>query len=177
MTYTTIETKTPTTLSFGEFFSRYPGEVCIVTTKTSSDSPTGSTCTAVMSLSASPPSLLVSFMNSSNTLEHIRRSGEFGVNAMGVGGEEAARRFATKGDNKFSGIAWHDPGVGINGTMLSQGVLGYAHCRVGELIELGDHVLVVGNIEAALLGDSPTPLLYAQRTMWFPQALPMEPTS
>lgn len=179
MTHTTTSTDTAVTLGFGEFFARYPAQVCIATAQTSSGSPTGSTCTAVMPLSDTPPSLLVSFMAGSNTLRQIRLSGEFGVNAMGVGGEDAVRRFATKGKDKFSDVAWHKPCTSLNGSgaMLSQGVLGYAHCRVGKIIEVGDHVLVVGHIEAILPGDSITPLLYAQRTMWFPQALSMEPAN
>ena len=179
MTHTITSTDTAVTLSFGEFFGQYPAQVCIVTAHTPSGSPTGSTCTAVMPLSDTPPSLLISFMASSNTLRQIQLSGEFGVNAMGVGGEDAVRRFATKDKDKFSDVAWQKPSTSINGSgvMISQGVLGYAHCRVDKLIEVGDHVLVVGRIEAILPGDSVTPLLYAQRTMWFPRALSMEPTN
>ncbi|WP_225939531.1 flavin reductase family protein [Nesterenkonia lutea] len=169
-------TQAPQTWEFGEFFGRYPAEVCIVTTQTLAGTPTGSTCTAVMALSDSPPSLLISFMTTSNTLKQIRRSGEFGVNAMGLGGESAVRRFATKAEDKFAGVLWHSPGgdTGYSGAMLSEGVFGYAHCRVENVIEVGDHALVVGHIDDILPGDVSTPLLYAQRAMWFPQAVPME---
>lgn len=179
MTRMATSAEVPPAWDFGEFFGRYPAQVCIVTTQTISGRPVGSTCTAVMALSASPPSLLVSFMASSNTLKHIHQSGEFGVNAMGLGGEDSVRRFATKSEHKFSGVLWHSPGGDAGGVqiMLSQGVLGYAHCCVDKLIEIGDHTLVVGRIEDILPGDVATPLLYAQQTMWFPQAVSMEPAS
>jgi flavin reductase (DIM6/NTAB) family NADH-FMN oxidoreductase RutF len=115
-------------------------------------------------------------MNSSNTLRQIREAGTFGVNAMGVGGEEAVRRMATKSVDKFDGVPWFRP-EGFSspnaGVMLARGVLGYARCRVEDVVEVGDHSLVVGHIDEIFAGDVTAPLLHAERRMWFPTALPV----
>lgn len=158
---------------FSDLFGRYPATVCIVTTTTADGRPAGSTCTAVMSLTADPPTLVVSFMNTSNTLAEVDGSGRFAVNVMGAGGERTMRRFATKEPDKFAGIDWRVPPSASSGApMFDDGVVAYADCLVRSTLELEDHVFVVGEIVGVRRGDTSVPLLYADRRVWYPAPIP-----
>ncbi|MER7796619.1 flavin reductase family protein [Microbacterium sp. NPDC096154] len=160
-------------LAFPELFGRYPATVCIVTTIDADGTPRGSTCTAVTSLTADPPTLLVSFMADSNTLRSVRSASSFAVNVMGRGGEQTMRALASKAVDKFDAVDWVVPEESVSGAPLfKRGVLAYADCTVHSETEIEDHVLVVGRIEGIHEGDASEALLYADRRTWYLSAEP-----
>ncbi|MFC8045326.1 flavin reductase family protein [Nocardia sp. NPDC057353] len=120
--------------------------------------PHGTTVSAFASLSASPPSLLVSLDRGSDLLALITVSGEFGVNILGHGQSELAARFARKGQDKFAGVEWS----GADGVPRLAGVPGWFACRVAQSVPAADHVLLVGEVHA--LATAPAaPLTYHGR--------------
>ena len=74
---------------------------------TTSDAGTwyGTTVSSITSLSLDPPMILVCVNRTSATCEAVTRTGRFTANILAdAGGEDAARRFARKGDDKFAGL-------------------------------------------------------------------------
>jgi flavin reductase (DIM6/NTAB) family NADH-FMN oxidoreductase RutF len=102
----------------------------------------GTTVSAFASLSMEPPMVLVSLDRGSDLLACIREAGRFGVNVLGATQSALALTFARKGDGKFDGVSWqleHDlPRV--------QGAPGWLACDLADLINGGDHVLVLGAV-------------------------------
>ncbi|MFI1165831.1 flavin reductase family protein [Streptomyces sp. NPDC020801] len=123
------------------------------------DSPAGFACQSFGSLSLDPP--LVAFMvgRTSSTWPRIARAGVFCVNVLGAGQGELCRAFAVSGADKFAGVA-HEPAPASGSPRLA-GALAWIDCAIHAVHTGGDHLIVVGRVNA--LGTSGTdepPLLF-----------------
>jgi 3-hydroxy-9,10-secoandrosta-1,3,5(10)-triene-9,17-dione monooxygenase reductase component len=125
------------------------------------DGPTGFACQSFASLSLDPP--LVAFMvgRTSTTWPRIARAGVFCVNILGADQGPLCRGFAVSGGDKFAGVA-HTPSP-VTGAPRLDGVPAWVDCRIQTVHTGGDHLIVVGRVEA--LGGSaetggPGPLLF-----------------
>ncbi|MGW5151789.1 flavin reductase family protein [Rhodococcus koreensis] len=144
--------------SFKEVMAAVATPVSIVTA-IDGGMPYGTTVSAFASLSMNPPMVLVSLDRGSETLELVRASGRFGLNILGADQAATALSFAKKGGvGKFHGTRWdldHDlPRI--------PGAPGWIACTVADLVDGGDHVIVLGTVDAAELGDA-APLVYHGR--------------
>ena len=148
---------------FFAIMSAFPTGVAIVTTLESDGTPRGLTTNAVTSISAEPPILLVSVDRQSRTLPALLHSKRFVINFMRDDCAEICGLFASKTDDKFSSVAW-TPGLG-GVPILHEGAVAHAECATLEELEVGDHVVVTGLVEA---GSPPepadVPIVYFRRT-------------
>ena len=143
--------------------SAFPTGVAIVTTLEPDGTPRGLTTNAVTSVSAEPPILLICVDRNSRTLPALLHTKRFVVNFMSSDCEEICRLFASKADDKFARVAW-TPGVG-GVPILHEGAVAHAECVTAEELEMGDHVVVTGEV---LTGSPPTddhvPIVYFRRS-------------
>lgn len=132
--------------------------VSIVTTLFE-DRPYGTTVSAFTSLSMDPPMVLVSLDRGSETLEFVRESGLFGLNILGSQQARTALAFAKKGGiGKFHGTPWElDTGLPRIPTSPA-----WLACTVENLVDGGDHVIVLGNVTSADTTGG-NPLIYCRR--------------
>jgi flavin reductase (DIM6/NTAB) family NADH-FMN oxidoreductase RutF len=121
--------------------------------------PHGTTVSAFASLSMTPPMVLVSLDNGSDLLAIVQRTGNFGLNVLAYGQSALALRFAKKGPEKFSGAAWSAE----CGAARLDGVAAWVACTVGQIVEGGDHRVLLGNVVAAEAAEI-EPLTYHART-------------
>jgi flavin reductase (DIM6/NTAB) family NADH-FMN oxidoreductase RutF len=115
--------------------------------------PWGTTVTSFLSVSDQPPTILVSLDAGSTSADAIRESRTFGVSILAHDQEEIARHCSRRGGLKFID---RFPAV-------EPRALGHLACEVTQVIEAGDHVLVVGFVAHARSGRDTTPLLYHRR--------------
>nr|WP_296768892.1 flavin reductase family protein [Rhodococcus sp. (in: high G+C Gram-positive bacteria)] len=145
-----------------EEFRHVMSAVCTpvaVVTATGHRMPYGTTVSAFASLSMTPPMVLVSLDKGSELLSVITTTGKFGLNVLGTDQAELALNFARKGGtSKFTGIAW-EPHAEVP---KLPGATGFVACTVAEIIEGGDHFVVLGDVVAAHRYDS-KPLTYHGR--------------
>ena len=120
--------------------------------------PHGTTVSAFTSLSMRPPMALVCLDRDSDLLTIVRTTGHFGLNVLGSDQSALALRFARKGPDKFAGVAW----VPIDEVPAIVGVGGFLSCRVAQLVDGGDHVVVLGDVVAATTAHR-SPLTYHGR--------------
>ncbi|MET9445739.1 flavin reductase family protein [Streptomyces cinerochromogenes] len=120
--------------------------------------PAGFACQSFSSLSLEPP--LVCFMvgRSSTTWPRIARAGVFCVNVLGAGQEELCRGFAVSGGDKFAGVAY-DPAP-VSGAPLLDGAAAWIDCTVHAVHTGGDHLIVVGRVDALGADGPEEPLLF-----------------
>ena len=123
----------------------YPAGVAVVTTLDTDGTPRGLTTTAVSSVSAEPPLLLVCVDLTSRTLPALRAGGRFVVNFLREGRSELARLFASKAEDKFAGVEWRPSATGM--PVLEADALAWAECVTVHEIEPGDHVVLLGQVE------------------------------
>lgn len=149
--------------AFFEVMASFPTGVAVVTTVDAAGIPRGLTTTAVCSVSADPPTLLVSIAHASRTLDAVRGRGSFVVNFVGDGRTELCLRFASKVEDKFEGVAWQLTGGGV--PLLHEDAIAWAECTVACEVDVADHSLVVGKVVAGgLSAELEAPLLYYRRS-------------
>jgi flavin reductase (NADH)/flavin reductase len=140
---------------------RLAASVCVITTAADDGTRGGLTATAVCSLSADPPTLLVCLNLSSNSYGAVRANGRFAVNVLAADGDAIAQRFASTlpGDDKFDGCEWSGA---VTGAPLLSTALAAFDCRLDREFQVGTHAILVGAVAAVRLrDDDPRPLLYA----------------
>ncbi|WP_330300946.1 flavin reductase family protein [Streptomyces sp. NBC_00503] len=122
------------------------------------DGPAGFACQSFASLSLDPP--LVTFMvaRTSTTWPRIARAGVFCVNILGAEQGELCRSFAVSGADKFAGVA-HTPAPATGSPQL-HAVPAWIDCRIHAVHTGGDHLIVVGKVEAMGAAGEGDPLLF-----------------
>lgn len=124
-----------------------------------SAAPAGFACQSFSSLSLDPP--LVAFMvgRTSTTWPRIARAGVFCVNVLSAGQGELCRAFAVSGADKFAGVAYD--AAPATGSPRLAGTLAWIDCTIHAVHTGGDHLIVVGRVDAlgATAGEEP-PLLF-----------------
>lgn len=107
--------------------------------------PAGFTATSFTSVSLEPA--LVSFCLglTASTIDAVRAGDRFAVHVLGTRDSALAARFARSGIDRFHGTAW-TPGAG--GVPILDGVRAWLTARVTLRQPIGDHLLVVGEVES-----------------------------
>lgn len=135
-----------------------PTSVAVVCTLNGT-TPVGHTIGTFVSMSLDPPLVGYLAMHGSETLEAVRRSGAFSVNALGAHQAELGWRFAQRSSDRpdrFAGVVWRP---GPNGSPHLAGAATVLDCDLHDVLTVGDHALVIGAVTAATTASSPTPPL------------------
>jgi flavin reductase (DIM6/NTAB) family NADH-FMN oxidoreductase RutF len=115
----------------------------------------GMTANSLTSVSLDPVMILACLVRGARTALAIQNAGHFAVNILGDHQEEVSRRFAAPGQDHFEGL---DVIQGHRGLPLLPGCLGYLVCSVDDVVQAGDHDIVLGKVEqceASINGGSP----------------------
>jgi flavin reductase (DIM6/NTAB) family NADH-FMN oxidoreductase RutF len=155
--------------SFFEVMASYPSGVAIVTTCSPEGEPYGLTTTAVSSVTADPPTLLVCIDLGSRTLPVLREAGRFVVNFMRAGRSDLCLLFASKADDKFGRVAWRKTRGGL--PLLEQDIVAWAECETEDALTVGDHEVVIAGVRrGGVLEHGLAPLMYYRRSwgVWSP---------
>ncbi|MCX3286720.1 flavin reductase family protein [Streptomyces sp. NEAU-H22] len=125
---------------------------------TGGGSPAGFACQSFTSLSLDPP--LVAFMvgRTSTTWPRIARAGVFCVNVLAEGQDELCRAFAVSGADKFAGVAYD--AAPVSGAPRLTGAVAWIDCAIHAAHTGGDHLIVVGRVNALGAEDTDGPLLF-----------------
>jgi 3-hydroxy-9,10-secoandrosta-1,3,5(10)-triene-9,17-dione monooxygenase reductase component len=145
-----------TARDFRDVLGCYPTGVCVVT---SSDECAryGMAVGSFTSISLDPR--LVGFFpdKSSTSWPRIEKTGRFCVNVLGGHHLAICGRFASKLADKFEGLS-HQRSPG--GLPLIDDAVAWIECRISSVQEIGDHLFVVGAVEALGKSDDGAPLLF-----------------
>jgi flavin reductase (DIM6/NTAB) family NADH-FMN oxidoreductase RutF len=135
--------------------SHFASGVTIVTTE-QEGTPYGMTVAAFSSLSLHPPLVLVCIEKSVRTHDAIAAAGKFGVSILSNTQADVSNRFASRSEDKFSGIATHR---GASGVPLIDGAITTLECTLREHLPGGDHSVFVGEVVAIETAEG-APLVY-----------------
>ena len=161
--------------AFFEIMAAFPSGVAIVTTLDADGLPRGLTTTAVSSVSAAPPTLLVCVDLGSRTLAALRASRRFVVNFMAANRSHLCLEFASKAEDKFAGVSWRPTDGGL--PLLHEDAIAWAECQTVHDMEIGDHAMLVALVEDGGVDPDHAPLMYYRRSwgVWTPTQDPSEP--
>ncbi|MFJ6757413.1 MULTISPECIES: flavin reductase family protein [unclassified Streptomyces] len=145
---------------FRAVLGNFASGVTVITAPPGEDEegPAGFACQSFASLSLDPP--LVTFMvaRTSTTWPRIARAGVFCVNILGAEQGELCRSFAVSGADKFAGVS-HTPAP-VTGSPQLDAVPAWIDCRIHAVHTGGDHLIVVGRVEAMGAAGEGEPLLF-----------------
>jgi 3-hydroxy-9,10-secoandrosta-1,3,5(10)-triene-9,17-dione monooxygenase reductase component len=142
---------------FRRVLGRYPTGVCAITALDPGGGPTGMTVGSFTSVSLEPE--LVAFLpaKSSTSWPLIREAGNFCANVLAADQEHVCRAFATRGGQKFEGLNWR---LSAGGAPIIDGSVAWIDCAIEQVLEAGDHYIVIAGVRALDLGRIAPPLVF-----------------
>lgn len=124
-------------------FGSFATGVTIVTTAGPGGVDIGLTANSFSSVSLDPPMVLWSLARTSLNMDAFRNSGHFAVHILSADQEALSSRFASKGIDRFEGLALDR---GPDGVPLLPDCMARFTCKLAYQYEGGDHVIFVGEI-------------------------------
>lgn len=143
--------------AFKAALGRWASGITVVTAE-GPDGPVGLTASAFSSLSLHPPLVLVCIGKASYHHDHLTGAPAFGIHFLEDAQEEVCNTFAFKREDRFEGI---DVQRGQMGVPLLPEFLTRLTCERYEVLEGGDHSILVGRVLAAEVADG-KPLVWCQ---------------
>jgi flavin reductase (DIM6/NTAB) family NADH-FMN oxidoreductase RutF len=119
------------------------------------EGPAGMTVNSFASVSLDPLLVLVSLKHQSRTLGTVRASGTFTISVLASPQQPVARTFG-RSKERFPDeyVSRYE-----DGHVYVRGALAYLRCRNHSVIRLGDHDVVVGEVEDFWMGEG-DPLVF-----------------
>lgn len=140
--------------AFGSFMTG----VTIVTTTGPDGAPRGFTANSFTSVSIEPPLLLICVGKAAASREVFAMARGFAINILSEHQKDISVLFASKRADKFQTAAWRE---GPYGNPLIDGAAAWFDCARHQVIDAGDHIILLGHIEAFSYSDA-NPLGYAR---------------
>lgn len=135
--------------------SHFASGVTVVTTEHEGKA-FGMTVASFASLSLHPPLVLVCIEKSVKTHDAIAAAGKFGVSILRSDQQDVSSRFASRAEDKFSGV---DIRRGTLGVPMIAGALTALECSLENQLPGGDHTIFVGKVVDVQTTDG-APLIY-----------------
>lgn len=127
--------------AFGSFLTG----VTVVTAHDAEGRPLGFTANSFASVSLEPALLLVCLAKRSANFAALTGASGFAVNILAEDQEAISNTFARPSDDRFAAVAWRK---GPHGSPVFDGAAAWFDCATHEVIDAGDHVILVGRVEA-----------------------------
>ncbi|MBZ5576920.1 MAG: flavin reductase family protein [Acidobacteriia bacterium] len=120
----------------------------------------GLTVSSFTSVSLDPPLILICLGHEVTMIEAFRRARHFGINILREEDRNISNRFATKGLDRFDGVAWRP---GQTGAPVFDCALTILECETHQRITAGDHDLLIGRVVRTRIEDGAPLVHYASR--------------
>jgi 3-hydroxy-9,10-secoandrosta-1,3,5(10)-triene-9,17-dione monooxygenase reductase component len=124
--------------------------------------PWGMTVTSFASVSAKPPTVLVSLGSETTSARAIAATRSFGISILAGEQLAVARLGSQTGATKFLD-PFLDPNDESSYSPVVAGALAHLDCELFEAVPIADHTILFGRVHAAQASGSGTPLLYHRR--------------
>ncbi len=156
---------------FRQAMAEFPAGVTIATTSDADGRWWGFTASAFCSLSLDPALVVLCIARSAECFPAFMESRRFAVHIATRDHVDLARRFATRGADKFAGDAFVLSERGL--PILREGAT-VLECSLDAAHDGGDHVILVGRVEATSVSGQP-PVVYVDRQFHSLTPLPASP--
>lgn len=149
---------------FRAALARFASGVVVATTLDAEGQPRGFTASAFCSVSLAPPLVLVCLGRDAECHAAFLAAGRIAISILAPGQDEVARRFATRGADKFAG---DHMATGDDGLPVVRHAAAVLHGRLAERLPGGDHTILLTAVEAVTLGgDAEAALVHHARRYW-----------
>lgn len=145
--------------AFREACAQFATGVAIATITAPDGSPHGLTISSFTSVSLHPPLILVCIDYGCTILPYFQNNSHFAVNILNDAQRDLSVRFAMQPEGRFEGVEWRS---GLSGAPLIEDALAQFECAVHNMLEAGDHIVLIGRV-LKVLSNRGRPLLYFDR--------------
>lgn len=126
-------------------FGAFATGVTVVTANDTAGKPIGFTANSFTSVSLDPPLLLVCLAKTSRNYATMTGATRFAVNILSETQKDVSNTFARPVEDRFAAVDWRK---GPSGCPVFSQVAAWFECAMQDLIEAGDHVIMVGRVTA-----------------------------
>jgi flavin reductase (DIM6/NTAB) family NADH-FMN oxidoreductase RutF len=126
----------------------------------------GCTCVWVSRAAFAPALMSVCLAPTRHTFEVIKAGGRFCINVLGESDLDLARTFGFNTgyeSDKFADVAWHK---GKSGAPVLDTAVSFIDCKLTQIIESGDHRLVLGEVLDANVQSTEPPAVYIAESFY-----------
>jgi flavin reductase ActVB len=155
-------------VAFTGAMSRVPAPVTVVTTIDATGARSGFTGSAFSSLSLEPPLVLICLGKSASAYAAFMAADHFMINILSSEQSDVALRFAKSGVDRFATGDMQPCELGLPGLPSAAARVA---CTVHDILDGGDHSILVGRVEEAYTGSLP-PLVHCDRSFAHPAPVP-----
>lgn len=141
-----------TPAGFRQVLGSFATGVALICTIDGDGRPRGVAVNSLFSVSLDPPLVGFCIARDSSTLPAVRESGAFAVSVLAGDQAGLCRRFARPGVDRFAGVDWWSSPE--SASPVVGGVLAWIDCRIAAVHPAGDHLILVGHVDA--MGGTPT---------------------
>ncbi len=134
--------------AFGTFMTG----VTVATALDPDGRPIGFTANSFSSVSLDPPLLLVSIAKSSRNHAAVTTARGFAINVLAEDQKDVSNTFARPVEDRFAAVSWQ---AGPFGSPVLSGVCAWFDCALAQVVDTGDHSILIGRIEAFDLSERP----------------------
>lgn len=125
-------------------FGAFATGVTVITTRQPDGTPRGFTANSFTSVSLDPPLLLVCLAKTAHSADVFAAAPHFAVNILAEDQKAVSGLFASRAADKFAQCAWT---AGPADTPLIDGALAQFTCANHQLVDAGDHLILIGRID------------------------------
>ncbi|MBB3139588.1 flavin reductase [Halomonas organivorans] len=158
------------TRDFRRALGKFATGVTVVTTRDADGEHFGVTASSFNAVSMDPPLILWSIDKGAYSLPAYRDADHFVVNVLSNEQVDISNRFASRGEDKFSGI---DTGEGVGGVAKMKDAAAHFECRTWNVYEGGDHLIIVGEVVRYSYRDAGSALVFHNGRYAVPEPHPM----
>ena len=117
--------------------------VTVVTTMDADGAPRGFTANSFTSVSLDPPLVLVCLAKTAASCPVFRASQSYAVNILCEDQKTVSTAFSSRTADRFATVDWS---TRITGSPIIAGVVAWLDCCMHEVIDAGDHYILIGRI-------------------------------
>jgi flavin reductase (DIM6/NTAB) family NADH-FMN oxidoreductase RutF len=150
------------TADFIQAMGQHVASVCVITTRLANKN-YGLTATAVSSVCADPPRLLVCVNKTGLTYQKIVASGHFAVNVLSEEQEKIGKAFAGMLGRDFDRFSLGEWKTHITGSPMLEDAASSFDCRITETIDQFTHSIFIGEVMSVATAPGQEALVYASR--------------
>ncbi|QRM57531.1 flavin reductase family protein [Sinorhizobium sp. BG8] len=126
-------------------FGAFATGVTVVTARDEAGKPIGFTANSFTSVSLDPPLLLVCLARTSRNFAIMTSTPRFAVNILSELQKDVSNTFARPVEDRFAAVNWR---AAPGGSPVFSDVAAWFECTMEEVIDAGDHVILLGRIGA-----------------------------
>jgi flavin reductase (DIM6/NTAB) family NADH-FMN oxidoreductase RutF len=132
-----------------------PYGIYVMTAETADGATAAATVNWVTQTSFNPPLVAVGVKADSSAYEIVKSAGHFALNMLGKGQQGAAFTFFKPAERDGDTLSGEAISAGSSGAPVLASAIAHVECKVAEIVERGDHHIIVGEVIDANVAKQP----------------------